>query len=221
MSSSTILSDQPDLTDEKRRVRRGETRRCEVAAVAKRIFIERGYNQTTMQAIAEEAGASKETLYRHFGSKEGLFAEIVREKSAQIASSMDEDFTLHASPEDVLTRVGYALLKTLSCSDVLSFYGWVIAETPRAPELGRIFYEVGPAILRGKLRDYLERMTAQKILSCTNPVLATKLFLGAIVADVHLRALTLGVKEELEEAEIHEQVDAAVAMFLARYRASA
>jgi len=218
MSSSTILSDQPDLTDEKRRVRRGETRRCEVAAVAQRIFLERGYHQTTMQAIAEEAGASKETLYRHFGSKEGLFAEIVREKSIQIATSMDEDITLHASPEDVLSRVGYALLKTLSCGDVLAFYGWVIAETPRAPELGRIFYDVGPAVLRAKLRDYLERATTQKILCCDNPSVAMKLFIGSIVSDVHMRALVLGLKEGLEEAEIREQVDAAVAMFLARYR---
>ncbi len=89
MPSSTILTDSGDLTEEKRRVRRGETRRCEVAAVAQRIFLERGYSQTTMQAIAEEAGASKETLYRHFGSKEGLFAEIVSEKSAQIATRID------------------------------------------------------------------------------------------------------------------------------------
>src|SRR5260221_12827925 len=159
MSSSTILNDAGDLAEEKRRVRRGETRRCEVAAVAQRIFLERGYSQTTMQAIAEEAGASKETLYRHFGSKEGLFIEIVREKSAQIAMRLDEEITLHASPDEVLTRVGTSLLTTLSCGEVLSFYGWVIAETPRAPELGRIFYELGPAMVRAKLRDYLERAT--------------------------------------------------------------
>jgi AcrR family transcriptional regulator len=218
MSSSTILTDSHDLTEEKRRVRRGETRRCEVAEVAQRIFLERGYSQTTMQAIAEEAGASKETLYRHFGSKEGLFTEIVREKSAQIAARLDEEITLNASPDEVLMRVGYSLLKTLSCGDVLSFYGWVVAETQRAPELGRIFYEVGPAMVRAKLRDYLERATAQKVLCCDNPILATKLFLGAIVADVHLRALTLGLRDGLEEDEIHEQVNAAVAMFLARYR---
>jgi AcrR family transcriptional regulator len=221
MSSSTILSDQPDLTDEKRRVRRGETRRGEVAAVAQRIFLERGYNQTTMQAIAEEAGASKETLYRHFGSKEGLFAEIVREKSAQIAARLDEEITLHEMPDEVLRRVGTSLLKTMGCGDVLLFYRWVIAETLRAPELGRIFYEEGPASVRLKLKDYLERATAQKILSCDNPMLATKLFLGSIVADVHLRALTLGLHEGLNDTEIGEQVDAAVAMFLARYRTRA
>jgi len=218
MPPSIVLTDTGDFPEEKRRVRRGETRRGEVAAVAQRIFLERGYNQTTMQAIAEEAGASKETLYRHFGSKEGLFIEIVREMSAQIAARLDEEITLHAPPADVLTRVGTGLLTTFSRDDVLSFYGWVVAETPRAPELGRIFYELGPAMVRAKLKDYLERATAQNVLCCDNPLLATKLFLGAILADIHLQALTLGVRAR-SEAEIHEQVAAAVEMFLARYRA--
>jgi AcrR family transcriptional regulator len=220
MPSSTLLNCAENLLEEKRRVRRGETRRCEVAEVAQRIFLERGYNQTTMQAIAEKAGASKETLYRHFGSKEGLFTEIVRAKSAQIAMELDDEITLHAAPGEVLAHVGTSLLKTLSCGDVLSFYGWVVAETPRAPELGRIFYELGPAMVRAKLQDYLARATAQKVLCCDNPILATKLFLGSIMADLHLRSLTLGVRE-LGEAEIREQVDAAVAMFLARYKCAA
>jgi hypothetical protein len=72
-------------------------------------------------------------------------------------------------------------------------------------------------MVRAKLKDYLERATEQKVLCCDNPILATKLFLGSILADIHLRALTLGVKD-IGEAEIHEQVGAAVSMFLARYR---
>ncbi len=217
MSSSTVLNDPEECVEEKRRVRRGETRRCEVAEVAQRIFLERGYSQTTMQSIAEEAGASKETLYRHFGSKEGLFTEIVRVKSAEIAVRLDEEITLNATPDEVLTHVGTSLLTTLTRDDVLSFYGWIVAETPRAPELGRIFYELGPAMVRAKLKTYLERATEQKVLCCDNPVLATKLFLGSILGDVQLRALTLGLRE-LSEADINEQVSAAVAMFLARYR---
>ncbi len=217
MTSSIILGDPADLGEEKRRVRRGDTRREEVAAVAQRIFLERGYNQTTMQAIAEQAGASKETLYRHFGSKEGLFAEIVREKAAQIALRLDEEMTLHSNPRDILTRVGAKLINTLICCDVLSFYVWIVAETPRAPELGRIFYELGPAMVRSNLKDYLERATAQNLLCCENPMLAAKLFLGSIMADIHLRALTVGVADGIDEAEINERVDGAVSMFLARY----
>ncbi len=133
--------------------------------------------------------------------------EIVRVKSAEIAVRLDEEITLNATPDEVLTHVGTSLLTTLTRDDVLSFYGWIVAETPRAPELGRIFYELGPAMVRAKLKTYLERATEQKVLCCDNPVLATKLFLGSILGDVQLRALTLGLRE-LSEADINEQVSA-------------
>jgi len=212
-----MLKDSDDCADEKRRVRRGETRRCEVAAVAQRIFLERGYGQTTMQAIAEAAGASKETLYRHFGNKEGLFTEIVRLRSEKIAESLDEEILHHAPPREVLTGLGLKLLRKFANDDVLTFYGWVVAETPRAPEVGRIFYESGPSMLRQKLCDYLESMTEQNVLSCDKPMLATKLFLGAVIADAHMRAMTIGINDMLDEASIIEHVDAAVSMFLAHY----
>jgi len=212
-----MLKHSEDCGEEKRRVRRGETRRCEVADVAKQIFLERGYGQTTMQAIAEAAGASKETLYRHFGNKEGLFTEIVRLRSEQIAESLDEEILHNASPREVLTGLGLKLLRKLGSEDVLTFYGWVVAETPRAPEVGRIFYERGPAMVRQKLCDYLERMTEKKVLCCDKPMLATKLFLGSVIADVHMRAMTIGIKDMLGEEYIVEHVDAAVSLFLARY----
>jgi AcrR family transcriptional regulator len=218
MTSSIELDESVDLVEEKRRVRRGETRRCEVAAVAQQIFLEKGYGQTTMQAIAERAGASKETLYRHFGSKEGLFQEIVRSKSEQIAARLDENIALHTSPDEVLFCLGFNLLKTMSCSDVRSFYGWVVAETPRAPEVGRIFYELGPSVVRAKLTAYFEHMTERKVLRCDNPTMATKLFTGSVMADFHMRAMTIGFENGLQDEDIREQVEAAVQMFLARYR---
>ena len=67
-----------------RRVPRGEKRREEIAAVAERVFLRGGFTETTMQIIAQDAGASKETLYRHFGNKEELFSEVIRGRSARI-----------------------------------------------------------------------------------------------------------------------------------------
>jgi TetR/AcrR family transcriptional regulator, mexJK operon transcriptional repressor len=67
-----------------RRIPRGEKRREEIAAVAERVFLELGFTDTTMQIVASRAGASKETLYRHFGSKEGLFSEVVRARAVRV-----------------------------------------------------------------------------------------------------------------------------------------
>ncbi len=55
-----------------RKVPRGERRREELIDIAQKLFLERGFAETTMLAIAEAAGASKETLYRHFENKEQI-----------------------------------------------------------------------------------------------------------------------------------------------------
>ena len=47
---------------------------------AKRLFILHGYEGSSMDAIAAEAGVSKLTLYSHFASKENLFAAAVASK---------------------------------------------------------------------------------------------------------------------------------------------
>ena len=83
------MSTEPDVTEIEmhscRRIPRGEKRREEIAEVAERVFLELGFNETTMQIVASRAGASKETLYRHFGSKEGLFSEVVRARTARFS----------------------------------------------------------------------------------------------------------------------------------------
>jgi len=42
-------------------------------------FGERGYDATRVDRIAERAGVNKAMLYYHFGSKEGLYVEVVRD----------------------------------------------------------------------------------------------------------------------------------------------
>lgn len=59
-----------------RRESAARTRRAIVAA-ARGLFIERGYEATTMAAIAAAAGVSHETVYAAFGPKPALFRHLV------------------------------------------------------------------------------------------------------------------------------------------------
>lgn len=58
--------------------------RARVLSTATRLFYERGVHGVGINEIAERAGASKLTIYRHFRSKDGLVAAMVRESSARI-----------------------------------------------------------------------------------------------------------------------------------------
>lgn len=200
-----------------RRIPRGEKRREEIAAVAERVFLELGFTETTMQIVASRAGASKETLYRHFGSKEGLFSEVVRARAARAYGGTEGEFRLQGAPCEVLLHLGFNLLRLLLNEDPICLFRIVVAEAPRTPELGRIFFEQGPAQILRQLTLYLEGATRQGLLNCPEPTLAAKLFLGAVVANRHIMMLVAPGWEPMTEETIRHHVEEAVALFLARY----
>ncbi len=55
----------------------GEVHRRALHAAA-RLFLEKGYTNTSVHAIAASVGASKTSVMRVFGSKEGILCELVR-----------------------------------------------------------------------------------------------------------------------------------------------
>lgn len=58
-----------------------EARRSELAAVALRLWAERGFDQTSVAAVAEEAGVAKGTFYLYFDSKDALLEDVLRRNS--------------------------------------------------------------------------------------------------------------------------------------------
>jgi AcrR family transcriptional regulator len=200
-----------------RRIPRGDKRRDEIAAVAEQVFLELGFNNTTMQIVASRAGASKETLYRHFGSKEGLFSEVVRARAERFFGKVEREIGQRNDPREVLKDLGYNLLSKLLYEDSLCLFRIVISEVQRTPELGRIFFEQGPNQLLKDLSNYLEYATAQGMLNCDEPVLQAKLFLGSVIANRHIIKLVVPEYEQLTEDVIRRHVEEAVKMFLAAY----
>src|SRR3954464_3390654 len=55
---------------------RGRQTAARIATAAMRLFVENGYVNTTMAAIAQEAGVAVQTLYLAFGSKSAILAEV-------------------------------------------------------------------------------------------------------------------------------------------------
>ena len=214
MSASTVQTTPCPLVGP---VPRGEKRRREIAAVAELVFFENGFPDTTMQMIAARAGASKETLYRHFGSKEGLFAEIVEARSKNFLAGIEENFERPGSVGDVLRDMGLRMLDAMVEPVAISLCRTVVSEVPRNPELGRIFYVVGPERVRKRLAEFLVAARERGELTCPDPVLASRVFLGAIFSEYHLMRLVLETVPMDSRAQIRAHVDEVVAMMLEHY----
>lgn len=170
-----------------------------------------------MNEIATRAGASKETLYRHFGSKEGLFAEIVTNRAQGFLSSLDENFERPGSVPEVLRSIGMRMLESILGADAISLCRIVIAETPRNPDLGTLFFASGPDRVLTRLSAFLATAAARGEISCPDCDQASRIYLGALIGAYHLRRLIAPESVRLSTQQIATHVDEIVAMFMQRY----
>lgn len=75
-------------------------RREQLLLVARKVFAEKGFQATTMDDIAKEAGFTKPILYQYFDSKIELYREIVNETADQLLASLREAVSKVDSPRE-------------------------------------------------------------------------------------------------------------------------
>ena len=63
---------------------KAEERRSQLLGIAKKLFSESGFENTTTKAIAAAAGVTEAIIFRHFASKEELYASILDRKADEI-----------------------------------------------------------------------------------------------------------------------------------------
>ena len=64
-----------------------------IAAAALVLFARDGYDRTSVDAIAAEAGVSKRTVYGHYGDKESLFLLVLRETNDTMRERVGRSWT--------------------------------------------------------------------------------------------------------------------------------
>ncbi|MGH3166718.1 MAG: TetR family transcriptional regulator [Trebonia sp.] len=64
----------------------GKERRQQLLDVGRKLFAERGFEGTSIEEIAAQAGVSKPVVYEHFGGKEGLYAVVVDREVERLLS---------------------------------------------------------------------------------------------------------------------------------------
>ena len=77
-------------------------KRMSILNAAQQAFIDEGYDNASMDRIAELAGASKRTVYNHFSSKEDLFKEVLARLAGEVVALKQIDYDPHRSLEEQL-----------------------------------------------------------------------------------------------------------------------
>ena len=196
-----------------------ERKRMAIARAALTLFASDGYERTSVDAIAAEAGVSKRTVYSHYGDKENLFLSVVREtyeamlnRIAEIVDRTAWDGALLPALTSCVTEVTRSIVRAPERSTLVRL---LITEAPHFPALIDLLHtrEIAPLIA-----PPLTRLAATGRLAAADPAQAAE----------HLAALTFGQVSNrsllgtvpLTEDETARLLTGGVQAFLRAYRAA-
>jgi AcrR family transcriptional regulator len=167
---------------------KSEEKRQLMLDAATSLFIEFGYSGTSMEQIAEIAGVSKQTLYSHFGGKEGLFVAAIECRC--IHYELSEAFFEDERPiEDVLYELCLHFTDLLLSEEGIRVHRLCCAEAEQYPEVSRLFYEAGPQHLIDILAQYLGRQNDCGVVNIESPYFAASQLLFMVKGEAQMRAL--------------------------------
>jgi AcrR family transcriptional regulator len=198
-------------------VEEDSAKRRQIVEGARAVFLAQGFDAASMNDIARAAGVSKGTLYVYFKHKEQLFEAIVEQECAGQAEGIFELDPNDHDVEAVLTRLGFAYIRFLCRPEKASAVRIVIAIADRMPELGRKFYESGPAKGIRKLAAYIGAQVEAGVLVVEDCEVAAAQLMEACQAML-FKSMVFNFIGEPSEEQIERVVTIAVKVFLAAYR---
>ncbi|MEL7974338.1 TetR/AcrR family transcriptional regulator [Isoptericola sp. F-RaC21] len=190
-----------------------QEKRASIVTAATALFLELGYDRTSLARIAERSGVSRATLFKQFPTKAALFDAIVTESWA---TGDEEDPPPAGDVVDGLTAIGRRYAALLGRPQMSDLFRIVIAELPRFPELAQAQFSHGKMPYFESVRSYLQAEHEAGTVRVEDVDLAATQFLGMISNYVIWPTLLVpGWEVSAERAA--QVVDEAVRTIAARY----
>lgn len=196
-------------------------REARIVEVATQLFIERGFDATSIDAVAQAAGVSKPTLYARYDDKRALFEAVLKERIRGWLGSLStaaEVQALQAEPRDagtVLDELSRTLLARAQAPGASRLTRCITAQALQFPDLATLAYEEG--WLRGvrAVTRLLEVLDSQGQIVIDDAEVAADLFLNLVLG--HSSRLALyGIEVDPEAQERRRR--SAIVLFLAGVR---
>ncbi|HWT94116.1 MAG TPA: TetR/AcrR family transcriptional regulator [Solirubrobacteraceae bacterium] len=191
-----------------------QEKRSAILRAATELFLESGYDGTSLARVARVAGVSTATLFKRFPTKAALFDAIVAAHWA-----VGDHATEPPQPGD--PRAGLSTLARryadlIDRPEMVALFRIVIAEAPRFPELSRRHFALGKLPFFATVQAYLEAEAAAGTLHIDDAELAATHFMGMIATFCFWPRLLLVDYAPTAEA-VQRELDEAVRTMLARY----
>lgn len=185
--------------------RRREERLIEVAGA---MFTERGFDGTSIDAVAEAAHMSKRTVYARYKDKDALFSAVLRRLIARWLMPIRDFRSSKSELEPMLFEFAHHFLHSALAPQAVAIYRIIIAEAERHPEFGRLAHEEGRQPAVRAVASALARF--ERELRPLDLELAAEQFISVVV-DSRLRLAALGLGDK---RSLNASIRAAVDLFL-------
>ena len=191
-------------------------KRATIMEAAGKLFLEQGYEGTSLDAIAARAGVSKLTVYSHFNDKAGLFTCLVTCKCKEYATGNSLDELQQLPTELALTRLADNYMKLILNPDVLAFHRLMITDAGDNRELTALFYDSGPKVAIEDLAGFLAEFTRVGKLRIEDCWRAADHFLSMLRGYIYWRAL-LNIETQPKPLQLRKHLNDCVAVFMRAY----
>ena len=198
------------LTDAKKPGRpKSPEKNAAILTAASELFLDLGWQGTSMDDVAARAEVSKQTVYTHFKSKEDLFRACVSSKISLY--QLDASYTGNLSLEDSLRSYGMHFLKLFNDPQVIRMFRLLIAHCMDFPKLVQDFHAAGPAKAEAALAEILHAGDPGRFSA--NAEDSACAFLSSLKAPF-IMDLIMNLRQSISEEEMAAHVKISIRRFL-------
>jgi len=192
---------------------RGDARRQALLDAAWRLFLDKGYERTTLGDIIAMAGGSRSTLYEAFGDKDGLFATVIGTRCREFVDRLKQVSLSDADPAAALTDFGIHFAREVFSEDTPRLMRLMIANGEHLPGVVDSFLTGAADEVRALLARYFRDAQARGQLRLEDPERAASAFIGMLQGDWFTRFLMRPADLPTDE-QIRHHVSTSVALLL-------
>ena len=158
-----------------------EATRRRLLDCAQALFLEKGFNATSINNIVERAGCSKETVYRHFRNKEDILSAISEIEHGKFLQILESFPAQTPDARAGLLKLAEVLMSELLSPERVALHGMMAVEAAEHPELGRLFYNSYTSKGYERVENYLRLLQERGDLGPVDTSHLAEYFVGMLL----------------------------------------
>lgn len=191
-------------------------KRQAILDAAKRLFARHGYEGSSMDAIAAEAGVSKLTVYSHFTDKDTLFFETIKAHcEAQMPSTLFLA-DLKGPLRKQMLAIARHFFRLITSDEAIALHRLMTAQPSPSAKLGQLFWDAGPRQVQQAFERFLAAEVAAGQLEIPDLHRAASQFFCLLKGELHAKMM-FNCCEHAGERDVEAHLQATVDMFLRAY----